>query len=42
LGTQPRVYYLPPKNRKYPVPDMKSDGKEKIEEKKMDMDNMKM
>ena len=33
LGTEPRVYYLPPKNRKYPVPDMKSVGKDKIEKK---------
>ena len=22
LGTKPRVYYLPPVNRQYPVPDM--------------------
>ena len=21
LGTEPRVYYLPPKNRMYPAPD---------------------
>ncbi|HET9824181.1 MAG TPA: 4Fe-4S dicluster domain-containing protein [Chitinophagaceae bacterium] len=29
LGTEPRVYYLPPKNRKYPIPDMdkKQEGK---------------
>ncbi len=24
LGTEPRVYYLPPKNRKYPVPELNS------------------
>lgn len=43
LGTQPRVYYLPPKNRKYPVPDMKSGGKDKIEKKHIDVDmNMNM
>jgi molybdopterin-containing oxidoreductase family iron-sulfur binding subunit len=23
LGTEPRVYYLPPTNRKYPAPDEK-------------------
>lgn len=42
LGTDPRVYYLPPKNRKYPVPDMESVGKEKGETKpaEMDMRNM--
>ncbi len=38
LGTEPRVYYLPPKNRKYPAPDMKSIGKEKKDKKIMDMD----
>lgn len=38
LGTEPRVYYLPPKNRKYPKPDMDSVGKEKKpEDKKPDM-----
>jgi Fe-S-cluster-containing dehydrogenase component len=44
LGTLPRVYYLSPKNRKYPVPDMKSVGKEKEKTKPMEMDmgNMKM
>lgn len=36
LGTEPRVYYLPPKNRKYPIPDIKSDNKEKIELKHSD------
>ncbi len=41
LGTEPRVYYLPPKNRKYPVPDMKSPGKEK-KHIEMDMGNMQM
>ncbi|GHV25747.1 hypothetical protein FACS189498_4190 [Spirochaetia bacterium] len=25
LGTKPRVYYLPPKNRKYPKPDMNNE-----------------
>lgn len=41
LGTEPRVYYLPPKNRKYPIPDMNFKEKEKnnIE---MDMRDMKM
>lgn len=24
LGTEPRVYYLPPKNRKYPMPELNS------------------
>jgi len=38
LGTEPRVYYLPPKNRKYPIPDMKSVGKEKKEKKHIEMD----
>lgn len=42
LGTEPRVYYLPPKNRKYPGPDMKFVNKENLEKKhiakKMDMD----
>ncbi len=44
LGTEPRVYYLPPKNRKYPEPDMKSVGKEKKEKIhiEMDMENMQM
>lgn len=28
LGTKPRVYYLPPKNRKYPKPDMNNNEKE--------------
>ncbi len=46
LGTQPRVYYLPPKNKKYPVPDMKFPGREKIKVKakpmEMDMGNMQM
>lgn len=44
LGTDPRVYYLPPKNRKYPKPEMDADGKEKKEKKPMDMDmgGMKM
>jgi molybdopterin-containing oxidoreductase family iron-sulfur binding subunit len=42
LGTEPRVYYLPPKNRKYPKPDMDASGIEKKEEKPMHMDHMKM
>ncbi len=29
LGTEPRVYYLPPKNRRGHLPDMNSDVKEK-------------
>jgi molybdopterin-containing oxidoreductase family iron-sulfur binding subunit len=45
LGTDPRVYYLPPKNRKYPKPNMENIGKEtketKAKDSKMDMD-MKM
>jgi len=40
LGTEPRVYYLPPKNRKYPAPDMKLNGEEKHIE--TDMGNMQM
>ena len=44
LGTEPRVYYLPPKNRKYPGPDMKNGGKGKKKTKPMEMDmgNMQM
>jgi molybdopterin-containing oxidoreductase family iron-sulfur binding subunit len=43
LGTEPRVYYLPPKNRKYPVPEMKIEGKEKKTKKPgMDMGAMQM
>lgn len=44
LGTEPRVYYLSPKNRKYPVPDMNSINNEKKDTKPMDMDmgDMKM
>lgn len=44
LGTDPRVYYLPPKNRKYPVPDLKNTGKGKKKSKPMEMDmgNMQM
>ena len=38
LGTEPRVYYLSPKNRKFPVPDMKNVGKDKIKTKPMEMD----
>jgi len=41
LGTDPRVYYLPPKNRKYPTPNMNEKGKENLEKHgtmtKMDM-----
>ena len=41
LGTEPRVYYLPPKNRKYPKPDMSPFDKErKIDTKPLDMENM--
>ena len=40
LGTEPRVYYLPPKNRRYPIPDLNSIGKEK--KPPMDMDHMMM
>lgn len=45
LGTEPRVYYLPPKNRKYPKPDMNENATE-IEsskgnhEMKMDHEHM--
>jgi Fe-S-cluster-containing dehydrogenase component len=44
LGTEPRVYYLPPKNRKYPKPDLKTIGSEKKEktQTEMDMGNMQM
>lgn len=44
LGTEPRVYYLPPKNRKYPVPEMKNVENEKKKTKTMEMDmgNMQM
>jgi Fe-S-cluster-containing dehydrogenase component len=44
LGTEPRVYYLPPKNRKYPVPEMKPTNKTKKHvEPDMNMDmNMNM
>lgn len=40
LGTEPRVYYLPPKNRKYPKPDMRpfDKGKE-MDTRPMDMEN---
>ncbi len=42
LGTEPRVYYLPPKNRKYPVPDMDKVDRVKNTKKptEMVMDNM--
>ena len=44
LGTEPRVYYLPPKNRKYPKPELNSSGNETKEKKpiEMDMSNMDM
>ncbi len=42
LGTEPRVYYLPPKNRKYPAPDLKNIEKEKKEKKHIDMDMSSM
>jgi len=35
LGTEPRVYYLSSKNRKYPAPEINTDGREP---KKMNMD----
>ena len=38
LGTDPRVYYLPPKNRKYPTPEINDDKKTKV----MDMEHMVM
>lgn len=33
LGTEPRVYYLPPKNRKYPVPELNSKSEKEHEHK---------
>ncbi len=39
LGTEPRVYYLPPKNRKYPIPDVKNAEKGKKSKKMPGMDN---
>ncbi|MCL4483342.1 MAG: 4Fe-4S dicluster domain-containing protein [Bacteroidetes bacterium] len=42
LGTEPRVYYLSPKNRKFPVPDMKNVGTEKKKTKPMGMDMREM
>jgi len=42
LGTEPRVYYLPPKNRKYPVPEMNNVENEKKKTKAMEMDMGKM
>ena len=44
LGTEPRVYYLPPKNRKYPAPDMKSieKGKKGKNSTETDMGPMQM
>ncbi len=45
LGTEPRVYYLPPKNRKYPKPDMNNIDKKKAGKpvvKDLDMGNMQM
>ena len=41
LGTEPRVYYLSPKNRKYHKPDMKSVSKEN-KHLEMDMGTMQM
>ncbi|MDP1726409.1 MAG: 4Fe-4S dicluster domain-containing protein [Bacteroidota bacterium] len=41
LGTEPRVYYLPPKNRKYPKPDMNASGKE-LNQTEMKMGDMRM
>jgi len=41
LGTDPRVYYLPPKNRKFPVPDINKHVKmNKHTDLNMDMKNM--
>ena len=41
LGTEPRVYYLPPKNRKFPVPDIKKSTKiNKHTDLNMDMNHM--
>ncbi len=43
LGTEPRVYYLPPKNRKYPTPEinpMDNEDANGHKNKKMDMDHM--
>ena len=45
LGTEPRVYYLPPKNRKYPKPVMDEDSPEPEPEKhstEMKMDHAHM
>jgi Fe-S-cluster-containing dehydrogenase component len=43
LGTEPRVYYLPPKNRKFPKPDMKNVGKDKKKKPtQMDISGMQM
>jgi len=42
LGTEPRVYYLPPKNRKYPAPEMKKEAKEKKNKKLPGMDSGSM
>lgn len=33
LGTEPRVYYLPPKNRRYPVPELNSKSEKEHEHK---------
>ena len=40
LGTKPRVYYLPPKNRRYPIPEMnneKDGGKKEQNHHSMNM-----
>ena len=37
LGTEPRVYYLPAKNRKYPKPDMKNQDVKTDKGMNMDM-----
>jgi molybdopterin-containing oxidoreductase family iron-sulfur binding subunit len=43
LGTEPRVYYLPPKNRKYPKPDMNEQPQlQKVKHGEMNMGNMQM
>ena len=42
LGTDPRVYYLPPKNRKYPTPDLNEKEENGKKKGKAKMDDMKM
>jgi molybdopterin-containing oxidoreductase family iron-sulfur binding subunit len=40
LGTEPRVYYLPPKNRKYPLPQLNKNEEKK--NKSRNKEEMKM